>query len=281
MLFLLFVLFQDDIKVDYEERVSLVRLSLKIHDPSGSPLTPKAEELKLFENGTQLPIQSLEPLNHSGNLLILFDLSASQIEQLPLAQQQSIAILERLGDKDQIALATFSGTFRYLQEFGTDRQKSKRIIEELETTGSTALFDGIAASLKVLAQQNGPKVLLIFSDGYDLLSRTTESELRAITRSYGIPIVLASDQKPPSKGGLLSQQANFMQELCQATGGALLRNTSSRNLAKKTLSHFEGVQVTYHPLDPLNESLWRAVLIQYPNCPECRLEYRRGYRLDD
>lgn len=200
---------------------------------------------------------------------------------MPKAIALARGLIREKKNEDAISLAFFSGEYRCFQAFSQDRAQLETALDQLQILGSSALWDGMASALRDLVQRSGPKVLVVFSDGHDLLSHTKEAELAALTRSLGVPIFFWRQAEKPYDHLLLRAQIEFLEELCRANGGAFLIGLQGRELTRLVQDQFVRYEIAYEPPNPENTEMWRAISIQIPTCSDCKMEYQRGFRLAD
>ena len=93
----------------------------------------------------------------ASNLVFLIDVSGSMwgANRLDLVKSSLKLLVNNLRDKDKVAIVTYAGNAGVKLEAtpGSDKQKIREAIDELEASGSTAGGEGIMLAYKI-AQKN-------------------------------------------------------------------------------------------------------------------------------
>jgi len=279
------LLFQEtvpnELQVDYVERVTVVRLPLMVSHKGAPYKRLKKERLTLTENGTHVNVDGVQEVETPVVLQFLFDLSTSNERYILQAKRAARDIINKMKPLDMARISFFSGNYQPLTDYTSDKKLLQNKIEFLSSVGSTALYDGISSSIEDLSRQKGVRMLILFSDGHDLLSATKEGELMNKVNYFKIPMVFAAF---PSrrKSELLKGQYNFMQSLARQSGGRTIPSTSdvARSLVKEIKERRKRYLISFTPPDPDNVKLWRSLVVEIKECPDCKLEYRRAYQIE-
>ncbi|CAM2067688.1 VWA domain-containing protein [Sulfidibacter corallicola] len=276
------VLVEPEFKVDYEERVVLVDLPLKV-TRFGRPVTElERGDLVIKENGIEAEIRKLTQVQTELTVHLLLDLSTSNAEHIFQTKAASRHLIKQLKKGDKAKVSYFSNTYQELSDYTDDQDFLLKKLSRVTPIGSTALYDGLSAALDQLSEVSGSRVLFLFSDGHDLMSGTTEEELATKVKNYRIPIFMVSfkasgKELPP----LLAEQRQFMSDLVRDSGGHLfLGNTQFQNdltqAMRQTRTRF---LINYTSPNTSNGQTWRSIMATHKSCDDCYLEYRRGYEL--
>jgi len=273
----------DQLRVDYTETVLRVNLPLKVRK-AGSPFKSlRLEHLQILENGNEIKVQSLRRIETPLTFHFLFDLSTSNSDRIFQTKKMVRAIIDRMREGDKAKISFFSTHYQSLTDYTDDKTLLMDKLVRLTPIGSTALYDGLWISLHELRDVRGPRVLLLFSDGHDLLSTTDESDLAVLVKNHRIPILAVTRAgKTRKEQPLLAAQSRFLEKLVQQSGGERFdtERHSARDLVRKVNDLRERYILTFEPPHPEDQARWRSLRVRLPNCTDCALEYRRAYRLD-
>ena len=275
--------FQDEPKVDYTEVVRVTRIPVLVQREGKRVKDVSLERVRVFENGMESKVLAVESVELANTIHILFDLSASQEDHLRHAQRLSRDLIRAVNPEDRIKISTFSGIYRSVTEYSADHVRHLEAIKSLQTRGTTALYEGILASLEELRTETGPRVLVVLSDGVDIVSQRRESELGAVVKSYGVPIFLVQFSKGELKGETLIQGLERFKEIVHESGGTVrfADFSAARGLAREIRDYATRTEIIYLPPNPEDLSQWRHVQINIADCSHCELEYRRAYQIND
>lgn len=131
----------------------------------------------------------------------------------------SSSILQRLAaGRDEAALFTFDKRLITLQEFTRDFGAVQSHLKEVESWGSTSLFDAIGGTAGIVAQKTqNRRAVVVFTDGEDNASAYTADEIAAVASSIDVPVYVFAlgDAKEPT-----SAAVRPLSELARLTGGA-------------------------------------------------------------
>jgi VWFA-related protein len=130
----------------------LVQADFEIRD-SGKP-----QPITVFSNEVQ-PI----------SVVLMLDRSGSMRQNYRLVEAAGEAFVSRLLPGDKARIGTFADKVDIAPEaFTSDKQQLVRLLRaEMPVAGATPLWNGLDAAITALAGQDGRRVVLVFSDGYD------------------------------------------------------------------------------------------------------------------
>lgn len=138
----------------------LTREDFKIFD-NGKP-----QEITLFDNNVR-PITAVVMLDTSGSMTLNLDLLREAAEQFVI----------RLLPEDQARVGAFNDRVELDPSFTNDRDDLVRSIRELDYGNGTRLWDGVDVGLDALEGIEGRKVIVVFTDGDDTSSSTSNGKV--------------------------------------------------------------------------------------------------------
>ena len=149
---------------------------------------------------------------------VLLDVSESQELDLGFTQSAVIKFLASVPDAVDVTFIDFASHVRGGRYAQSDFPRLVRRVRDLTAGGDTALYDAIGLYLDGASEQDGRKVMVLYTDGGDTNSRLSFSKLMKRLK--------ASDVTVYAIGALENQplSAQFMQrallaEIAEATGG--------------------------------------------------------------
>lgn len=227
---------RDQNQVAQEIRV----LDLIALDKDGRPVTNlKPDELRLFENKSELKIKSLSPAAREPFTIgLFFDVSGSRRDDTHVTDETRLTSewvhsIWRRGDT--VFLLGFADRTIV---FSQPTQKLEAIDEGLQkipsgARGSTALYDALCSvKPEQLAALPGRKVYVVFSDFGDNSSRNTAEYALELAREAGVaifPVVLDEDFGGHSKKEEKLSRGRA-QRIANGTGGEVLIPESRKQL---------------------------------------------------
>jgi Ca-activated chloride channel family protein len=220
---------------------SLTREDFEIYDDG------KLQPIALFASEIQ-PITVVMMLDRSGSMKVNFRLVAAAAE----------AFVGKLLDNDKARIGTFASEIQIdPDDFTGDRLGLVRILRsDIEPAGPTPLWNAVDRGMTALRDQEGRRVVLVFSDGIDDSRKFdgTRVSLKDVTRRaeredvmvYAIGLegqVPWGDRRAPMSnerlGGLTGQRRVIMQrpdeglaKIAESTGGGYFELDAAENLTR-------------------------------------------------
>jgi Ca-activated chloride channel family protein len=201
-----------------------------------------------------------------------------------------------LGPKDRVFLVGFANHIRLVSDFSSSGnglldewkayQKSQRRfpslgLDEFRDLG-TAFYDSIYYSVtEKLANENGRKAILLFSDGEDNSSSHNMMTTIETAQSENVP-VYAIRYTEKAHGQLTARNKygiSVMDRIAKETGGAHIdaENTDAhvyfRQIAEELRTSYE---LGYYPTDPLKDDSFRKIVIK-PKREGVKVRAKTGY----
>ena len=120
----------------------------------------KPQNVTVFENETQ-PFTAVVTLDFSASM-------TANIERLKQATEQ---FLIRMLPTDKAQVGAFSDKIQFSGTFTSDRDDLIGALRDLQFGNPTRLYDAVYESIDLLADRDGRKVVVVFTDGDDTASR--------------------------------------------------------------------------------------------------------------
>ena len=165
-------------------------------------------------------------------IVVMLDRSGSVTQQYTHVRDAAEQFISHLGDDDRARIGSFSSSVRIDPEvFTSDKNELVRILhEDLQGPGPTPLWNAAASAMTALQGENGRRVVLVFTDGYDnpLNShiRTSLDDIRSRSRAedvmlYGIGLAIACAPAPRATPATTALRSLFASSrpLFQGRGG--------------------------------------------------------------
>jgi Ca-activated chloride channel family protein len=201
-----------------------------------------------------------------------------------------------LGPKDRVFLVGFGNHIRLVSDFsqsGGDLleqwkqyQKSTSKFPELgpreDRDLGTAFYDSIFYSVtEKLAQENGRRAILLFSDGED--NSSSHNMMTAIETAQSENVVVYAIRYTDKEHGKLTARNKYgtsvMDRVARETGGAHIDAETTdahvyfRQIAEELRTSYE---LGYYPTDPLKDDTFRKIVIK-PKRDGVKVRAKTGY----
>jgi Ca-activated chloride channel family protein len=134
----------------------------------------KRQEIVTFERG-DVPI--------TASLILDSSLSMKKGERLIAALQGAEVFLTGMNPLDRAMVMLFSDRVLRMTEFGETKESLIQALEKVEAVGGTAINDHLFLALSRLEMEQGRRVVVLFSDGEDVHSVLSMSDVIQKARS--------------------------------------------------------------------------------------------------
>jgi VWFA-related protein len=177
--------------------VDLVRVPFIILDNKGQVATNlKKTDFRLFEDGVEQRILSLDTHRVPVSFVVLADLSSSMTRKIPFVQDAALSLLDPVQQPgkewDEYSVLSISTRSRLLIPFTHDEQDLERRLPLLltATDGSTSLFDAIWLGVNTAEDDavNRNCAMIIITDGGDNHSRYNLHQTKTLLEEADMPI---------------------------------------------------------------------------------------------
>ncbi len=271
----------------FRSAIDLVHFGVVVTDKQGSPITGlTADDFEIKESGKLQAIKffaagdpAAAPPLHVGFLL---DASGSMEEDLKDVRTAAIKFLNAMDRAEDITLVDFDTEVRMARYSGSQYARLIERIRERKADGMTALYDAIGVYLSSTADQDGQKVLIMYTDGGDTRSTLTMSEILDLLRASDVTVYVVGYLEHQSSSGRMTQRAELTR-FAAMTGGLALFPTSIKEVDKM----YEKIEreissrynIGYTSSDERTDGTWRNVEIRLKrtDLKGVKLRTRDGY----
>lgn len=197
-----------------------------------------ADDFLVLDSGVPQEVELAAAGDLPLNVILALDTSASMAgERLTRLLSGASAFLTGLRPGDRMALVSFSQRVRVMGGLSNDLAAVRAQLERLMPDGMTALNDALYTSLAVAEGAAGRCALVLFSDGLDNISWTSEADVLETARAspavvYVVASSLATLPEEDRKAVARDPREAFLRKLADVTGGQLLKANSDSALVE-------------------------------------------------
>jgi Ca-activated chloride channel family protein len=219
----------------FKSGTSIVPVLTTVTDSQGR-LVPnlEQEEFTILDNGKPQPISFFQNETQPFTVVVMLDFSASMTANLDLLKAATEQFLLRMLPSDKGQVGAFSDKIQFSGTFTNNRDELIKDLKDLQFGNPTRLYDAIDASIDVLKEVDGRRIVLVFTDGDDtasrrdmgdalLKARQTETMIYAIGLESEIAIAPGRMQRTRPDRGL--------RKLAEETGGGYFELKKTAELA--------------------------------------------------
>ena len=187
--------------------------------PGAGDAEPDLDSVTVAMDATQLSAEAELATDASTKLrrttVLAIDVSSSMRtdNRFGEAQRAAKAFLDAAPDDLYVGIVTFAGKVTVAQEPSLDRAESAQVIDSLELSNQTHLYDGLLEAVDTSGGE-GSRSLLVLSDGRD----TSDTSLSSVTGRIGVSHVKVDVVAL----GLSAEETAILQQLADAGNGTVI-----------------------------------------------------------
>jgi Ca-activated chloride channel family protein len=269
----------------YRGAVDLVNLAVIVTAKTGALVSDlTADDFDIYEDGRKQTIRYFASGQEDGagpalHLGLLLDVSESMGEDLGFTKTAAIKFLNTLTDAADITILDFDTEVRAAR---FSQQEFARVVERIrqkKAAGFTALYDAVGVYLHDAGEQDGRKIMLLYTDGGDTRSAIPLHELMDLLKASDVtvyPIGALEHQSASAR----SQQRMILERMAEVSGGQAFFPTSVKDLDSiydKVVAHIRAqYTLGYLSTNDKADGTWRKVEIRL-NRKDLRPRARQGY----
>lgn len=272
----------------FRSRVDLVTLGVTVTDRRGDFITDLTrDDFEIREDGRPQTITSFArgdseveaPPLHLG---LLFDTSGSMAADLTLARSAAVKFLNTLSDAVDMTLVDFDTEVRVARY---DQANFARMVERIRNRkpdGWTALYDALGVYLDGAAEDDGRKILVLYTDGGDTRSTLTFSDVLTLVRASDVTIHAVGFLENQPSSVRIAQRMRLM-DIAQTTGGQAFFPSAMKDVEaayEKIVAQIRNqYTLGYVSTNTAQDGNWRRVEIRVnrPGLRDLRIQSRKGY----
>jgi Ca-activated chloride channel family protein len=208
----------------FRSGIDLVTFGVTVVDRKGVPIRGlTTEDFEIVEEGRAQTIRYFTegdkgdaPLPfHIG---LLFDTSGSMGEDIKLARTAAVKFVHKLPRAEDVTLVDFDTEVRVARYSQAELPRLIERIRMRRPDGWTALYDAIGIYMNGAQDQDGRKVLVLYTDGGDTRSSTSWGDVIDMLKASDVTVYSIGflEHQPPS---VRSDQRMRLEQIARTTGG--------------------------------------------------------------
>jgi Ca-activated chloride channel family protein len=232
------------------------------------------QTLKYFSRGTDI---ENGPEMHVG---LLFDTSGSMTEDIKLSRSAAVKFLNTLSDAKDMTLVDFDTEVRVAKYGQKDFPRMVERIRGRTPDGETALYDAMGVYLDGASEDEGRKILVLYTDGGDTHSTISFGDLMTLIRASDVTVYSVGFLE--HSRGRIEERAHLMQ-IAEATGGQAFFPSTMKDIDAsydKVVAQIRAqYSLAYTSTNTKQDGAWRKVEIRVtrPDLKGSKILARRGY----
>jgi Ca-activated chloride channel family protein len=267
--------------------VDVVHLGVAVMDKTGAAVQALTRaDFEVYEGGRKQELQYFvrgdqteQPPLHLG---LVFDTSGSMAADMELARSAAIKFLNRLPRAEDMTIVDFDTEVRIASYAQSDFTRLVARLRGRRPDGWTALWDAVGVYLEHSTEQNGQKVLIVFTDGGDTRSTMTYADLINSLKTTDVSVyAIGFLENQPSS--VRTGQRLQLAQLADITGGQAFFPVSMKEVEAiydRIVAEIDSRYLLgYVSTDRRTDGGWRSVEVRLvrPDLKQTRIRTRKGY----
>jgi Ca-activated chloride channel family protein len=230
-----------------------------------------AADFQVLDSGVPQAVELAAAGDLPLSLILALDTSGSLAgERFTRLLSAAGAFLRGLRPNDRTALVSFSHRVRVWGGLGQEPVAVGAQLGRVSPDGMTALNDALYTGLALARGASGRCALVLFSDGLDNISWTSEADVLEAARAspavvFVVASSLASVPQEERKGIARDPREAFLKKLAGASGGQLVKASSDEALADaftRVLSELRDRYVLRYVPDDVPGAGWHPIEVK-------------------
>jgi Ca-activated chloride channel homolog len=266
--------------------IDLATFGVTVVDRKGDYLTNLTlDDFEVLEDGQKQTIKYFArgadiengPEMHVG---LLFDTSGSMTEDIKLSRSAAVKFLNTLSDAKDMTLVDFDTEVRVAKYGQKDFPRMVERIRGRTPDGETALYDAMGVYLDGASDDEGRKILVLYTDGGDTHSTISFGDLMTLIRASDVTVYSVGFLE--HSRGRIEERAHLIQ-IAEATGGQAFFPSTMKDIDAsydKVVAQIRAqYSLAYTSTNTKQDGAWRKVEIRVtrPDLKGSKILARRGY----
>jgi Ca-activated chloride channel family protein len=218
----------------FKSGTSIVAVLSTVTDAQGR-LVPNLErdQFTILDNGKPQEITFFQNETQPFTVVVMLDFSFSMTSHLDLLKAATEQFLIRMLPEDKGQVGAFSAKIEFSGTFTNDRDDLIGALKDLQFGNPTRLYDAVDASIDMLEEVPGRKIVLVFTDGDDTASRKGQGDVLDRAREQEIMIYAIGLEAEFFNGQRMqrSRPDRGLRKLAEETGGGYFELKKTDDLA--------------------------------------------------
>lgn len=153
--------------------VDTTTVPVSVFDGSGKFVAGlKQSDFKIFADGAEQEILSVDKSDEPVNVVLLIDASPSTAYKIEEIQNYALGVVERLKPEDKVIVIQFDAELKVLSELTADRQAIVKAVRKTHFGNGTSLYDAVKKTFaKYVSRMSARTAVVLLTDGVDTASQ--------------------------------------------------------------------------------------------------------------
>jgi Ca-activated chloride channel family protein len=252
----------------------LVQLDVTVVDQNNTPIFDlKRDDFQVFEDRIKQNIENVSREEVPISLGLVIDTSGSMRAKLQTVSDASRSLIKQMKNDDEAFVASFKAEPELIQDFTRDKRELEDAIDQLFTSGGTALLDALIATADY-AHEKGKqrrKALIVISDGLEKNSSVKEKEVMEAMKEDEVQVYLVGFIDEEEDGASLFRKSpakkakELLSRLAEDSGGRAFfpKDVSEMPAIAEQIARDLRTQyvISYYPTNAERDGKFRTVRV--------------------
>ncbi|HWQ35249.1 MAG TPA: VWA domain-containing protein [Blastocatellia bacterium] len=279
---------EETVRVD----VDLVQLDVTVVDQNNTPVFDlRKDDFQVFEDRIKQSIETVSREEVPISMGLVIDTSGSMRSKLQTVSDAARSLIKQMKNEDEAFVAQFKAEPELVQDFTRDKRELEDAIDQLYTSGGTALLDAIIATADYSHEKGRQrrKALIVITDGLEKNSSVKEKEVMEAMKEDEVQVYLVGfideedDQKSLFGKSPAKKAKELLSRLAEDSGGRAFfpKDVSempeiARQIARDLRTQYV---ISYYPTNAEKDGRFRAVRVVVESRDKRKLipRTRQGY----
>jgi Ca-activated chloride channel family protein len=260
----------------FRSQLAIVQVPVSVRDGRRFVAGLPRDAFRIYEDDREERLTGFAAEDVPLELIVAVDVSDSMAADLPQLKTAAAELLGAIPAGTAVTVIAFNHEAFPIAVRQTDPALRLAALDKLKSWGSTALYDTIVLGVNRFGQQQGRKVLVVFTDGEDQGSRATLADAQVQLRDSDAVVYVVG------AGRALGSEAfrRGLRVLSEATGGRAIftdRIDRLREVFRELVEELSAQYLlSYIPTRPDADGTWRRIRVAVKGYDDVRA--RQGYR---
>lgn len=279
---------EGSLKVDTD----LVQLDVTVVDSNNNPAYDLTKgNFTVYEDRIKQELENVSREEVPVSLGLVIDTSGSMRSRLQTVSDAARSLIQQMKNEDEAMVASFKAEAELVQDFTRDKRELEDAIDQLYTSGGTALLDALIATAEYAHQKGSQrrKALIVISDGLEKNSSVKEREVMEAIKEFEVQVYLVGfideDEDRSSLFGKspAKKAKELLTRLSEDSGGRAFfpKDVSEMPLIAEQIAKDLRTQyvISYYPTSHEKDGKFHAVRVTVETKDKRKLipRTRRGY----
>ncbi len=260
--------------------VDVVQVAATVTDGDGRLVKGLGRsDFRIFEDERVHEVTHFIGAEAERELVVAVDMSGSMTAAMPTCREAVKQFLATVRPVDHVTLVAFNDSVFTVARREAPPEARLRAVDRLRAWGSTAFHDAVLRGLELLESHRGRRALILFSDGEDMVSHATASDVQARVEVSATPVYVIVQGK-----GMREQRLKqVLDRIAGVSGGRTFYTDRIEQLAGVFAEIGEDIAsqylLAYAPGELARDGSWRTIRVEVSGrSKDYGVRARQGYR---